>query len=87
MITSMKEVLRVQHGSSVAPCVRRPYVAVGGDRHSRAAKRARAAASAQADGDALRLQDWLESRPPMSAPKISAEQRRAALLQRIAAKQ
>ena len=53
---------------------------------ARAAKRRRAASSAEADGQALRLQDWVEARPALAPPPTSAEQRMRALRERLATK-
>ena len=52
----------------------------------RNAKACRAASRASADGDALRLQDWIEARPQLNPPQISAEERRLATLKRLRAK-
>ena len=38
---------------------------------------------ARQDGDSLRLQDWLESRPATTCPKVSASQRQQALRDRL----
>ena len=53
---------------------------------ARAAKRSRAASSAEADGQALRLQDWVEARPALAPPPTSAEQRMRAIRERLATK-
>ena len=54
--------------------------------HAQAAMRCRVAARAEADGQALRLQDWVEARPTLAPPPVSAQQRIAAMRERLAAK-
>ena len=52
-------------------------------RRNAAAAQDRAAGRAHQDGDSLRLQDWLESRPATTCPKVSASQRLQALRDRL----
>ena len=54
--------------------------------HARAAMRCRVAARAEADAQALRLQDWVEAQPTLAPPPVSAQQRIAAMRERLAAK-
>ena len=54
--------------------------------HSKAAKQRRLADKAEADGQALRLQDWVDSRPALRPPPIPAEQRLRAVKERLASK-
>ena len=54
--------------------------------HSRAVKQRRLADVAEADGQALRLQDWVHSRPALRPPPMPAEQRLLAVRERLAAK-
>ena len=52
-------------------------------RCSSAVTKGKAAVRALQDGDELRLQDWLESRPATSLPQSSASERLQALRQRL----
>ena len=56
-------------------------------RRSRAYGKAKAQVRAAEDGEALRLQDWLEQRLATRAPPTSASQREVALRNRLAVKQ